>query len=33
MKFNFFDFLKFDIDWKAFAAVAIAIVGCAVIKM
>lgn len=33
MKFNLFDFLEFEIDWKALAAIAICILGYAIITM
>lgn len=33
MKINIFDAWKLEIDWKAVAAIAVAVVGCALIKM
>lgn len=34
MKFELFDgFFNFDFDWKAVAAIAVAILGCALIRM
>lgn len=33
MKFNIFDLWEFEIDWKALAAIAICILGYAIITM
>lgn len=33
MKFNLFDFLEFEIDWKAVIGIGIAILGYALITM
>lgn len=33
MRFNLFDFLEFEIDWKGIVAIAIAILGYALITI
>ncbi len=32
MKFNMFDFIEFEIDWKAVAAIAVCVLGYALIN-
>lgn len=31
MKFNIFDFIEFEIDWKALVAIAVCVLGYAII--
>ena len=33
MKFNFIDFIEFEIDWKAVAAIAACVLGYAIITV
>lgn len=33
MKFNIFDFIEFEIDWKAVAAIAVCVLGYALITV